>query len=110
MLILPALQQFVLGVDLFDLTYRIGTNHVFHHDQVARLRDREVRFGGDHQPEHCSSVLTSSLLLVPFSSTSPRFDVRPSGVTAHNTYVRYSVPFLVAACRTIRSLGCVTAK
>src|ERR1019366_5588897 len=52
MLILPALQQFVLGVDLFDLTYRIGTNYVFHHDQVARRRDREVRFGGDHQPEH----------------------------------------------------------
>src|ERR1035437_9864366 len=52
MLIMPALQQFVLGVDLLDLTYRIGSYDVFHHDQVARLRDREVRFGGDYQSEH----------------------------------------------------------
>ena len=30
----------------------VRAHHVFHHDQVAGLRDRIVRLGGDHQPEH----------------------------------------------------------
>ena len=51
-LILAALQQFVLGVDRLDFAGRVGARHVLHHNQVARLSDRVVRFGGDYQPEH----------------------------------------------------------
>ena len=51
-LVLTALQQFILGFDHLNLAKRIGAGHVFHHNQVAGLGYRKVRFGGDNEAKH----------------------------------------------------------
>ena len=37
--------------DGYEVARRVRANHVLHDDQIAGLRYRIVRFGGDQQPE-----------------------------------------------------------
>src|SRR3984893_3009436 len=50
-------------------------------------------------PNVCMSLMAFTCPLPWFSTTSPKFTARPCGDTAHNTYVRYSSPNLVASSK-----------
>ena len=55
------------------------------------------------KPKAWRSVLTLTELFPSWGTISPKFEARPSGVIAHSTYVRYSGPKILGACKLSKS-------
>ena len=48
---MAARHQLVLRGHLFDLAYSVGPDHILHYNDITRLGDSKIRFGGDDERE-----------------------------------------------------------